>query len=195
MPELTATASRPVRVRRAVPDDLLGMAKVHVETWKGTYRGVVPDERLDALTVERDIAGGFGSWIAEPPPGVRQFVAVTPKDQVVGFAMASPNRESGDGYLGELGSIYVSKAHQGRGAGTELVRAVADHLVEQKMPSMIVWVLEDNPYRRFYEHLGGAFLRQRVGTSRLGGPNLREVSYGWKDVRALAHRAPPVPPA
>jgi GNAT superfamily N-acetyltransferase len=189
MPVRTAPRTSSFRVRKATPDDLLGMAKVHVETWKGTYRGMVPDERLDALTVERDIAGGFGSWLGEPPPGVRQFVAVTPKDEVVGFAMAAPNRESVDGYLGELGAIYVAKAHQGKGVGTELVSSVAEHLLEHRMPSMIVWVFEKNPYRRFYERLGGEFLRQRVGTSRLGGPDLSEVSYGWKDLRTLAERA------
>jgi GNAT superfamily N-acetyltransferase len=163
------------------------MAKVHVETWKSTYRGIVPDQRLDTLDLEGDIAGGFGRWLADPPPGVQQFVAVTPREEVVGFSLATPNRESADGYLGELGSLYVSKEFQGRGAGTQLVRAAVGHLLAHQMPSMIVWVLEENPYRRFYEHLGGTFLRQRIGTSRLGGPNLSEVCYGWKDIRSLAH--------
>jgi GNAT superfamily N-acetyltransferase len=183
-----SSADGPVSVRRAVPDDLLGMARVHVETWKSTYRGMVPDERLDALTVEGDIAGGFGRWLSEPPTGTQTFVAVKPKEQVVGFALATPNRESIDGYSGELGAIYVSKGHQRHGAGTQLVRSAANHLLDHGMPSMIVWVFEANPYRAFYERLGGAFVRHRVGTSRLGGPNVPEVSYGWKDIRSLAGR-------
>jgi GNAT superfamily N-acetyltransferase len=188
MPARATATARSVWVRRAVPDDLVGMARVHVETWKSTYRGMVPDERLNALSVEGDIAGGFGRWLHEPPPDTQAFVAVAPPQEVVGFAVATSNRESTDGYRGELGAIYVSKAHQRRGAGTGLVRAAAGHLLDHAMPSMIVWVFEKNPYRQFYEHLGGRFLRQRVGTSRLGGPDLSEVSYGWKDVRTLAGR-------
>jgi len=85
-----------VHVRRARPDDLQGMARVHVETWKTAYRGMVPDDRLDPLTVDSDIAGGFGSHLRQPPPGNAQFVAETAEGGVVGFAgggpPASPNR-------------------------------------------------------------------------------------------------------
>ena len=50
--------------------------------------------------------------------------------------------------------------------------------------SMLVWVLADNhPACRFYESLGG----ERVGRKRisLGGANLTEVSYGWRDIANL----------
>jgi GNAT superfamily N-acetyltransferase len=176
----------PVFVRRAVPDDLTGMARVHVETWKTTYRGIVPDERLDRLTVESDIAGGFGRWLREPPAGVAIFVALTRADKIVGFALACPPREPEPDFSGELGAIYVRKAHQGRGVGTALVRDAARHLLHLGRTSMIVWVLEQNPYRRFYERLGGVVVRKRMRDSRLAGVPLPEVSYGWKDIRRLA---------
>jgi GNAT superfamily N-acetyltransferase len=176
-----------VTVRRAVPDDLLGMARVHVETWKSTYRGIVPDDRLDRLTVESDIAGGFGSWLKEPPPGVALFVASTPAEGIIGFALACPAREPDPDFTGELGAIYVLKSHQGRGVGSALVREVARYLMSTGTTSMIVWVLEQNPYRRFYERLGGTPVRKRLGRSRLGGGPLPEVSYGWKELRELAN--------
>jgi GNAT superfamily N-acetyltransferase len=161
------------------------MARVHVETWQTTYRGMVPDERLDRLTIESDIAGGFGSWLKEPPPGVAQFVAATPAGEVVAFALGCPNRESDPDYTGELGAIYVLKSHQGRGIGTALVGEVARFLVSTEHTSMIVWVLERNPYRRFYEHLGGTFVRKRIHSSRIVAGPVPEVSYGWKDLRPL----------
>lgn len=36
-----------IRVRRATPADAAGMAKVHVESWRETYRGVMSDDVLD----------------------------------------------------------------------------------------------------------------------------------------------------
>ena len=49
---------------------------------------------------------------------------------------------------------------------------------------MLVWVLEDN--RRacsFYESLGGEWVGRKTAT--IGGADLEEVSYGWKDIAAL----------
>lgn len=178
----------PVVIREATAEDLYGMARVHVETWKSAYRGIVPDERLERLSVESDIAGGFGSRLGTPRPGAAQFVAVTPAHEVVGFAVAGPNREPDPDFTGELGALYVLPSRQRQGTGTALVRECTRFLLGNGTTSMIVWVLEQNPYRRFYERLGGALVRRRVASSRIAGGPLPEVSYGWKDIRTLAHR-------
>jgi len=175
-----------VTVRPAGPGDLTGMARVHVETWKTTYRGMVPDDRLDQLTVESDIAGGFGSWLKQPPPGVGQFVALSSRDGIVGFAMGCPTREPSADFTGELGSIYVLKAHQGHGVGSKLVGEVARHLLRTGHTTMLVWVLAQNPYRRFYERLGGVPYGAREGSSRIAGGPVSEVSYGWTNLEPLA---------
>jgi GNAT superfamily N-acetyltransferase len=162
------------------------MAHVHVETWRTTYRGIVPDAALDRMTVDNDIESGFGSWLAEPPPGVAQFVVENPGEGVVGFALGGPNAEKDPGLDGELGALYVLRSHQGRGIGTALMREVARHLVGTGRSGMIVWVLEQNPYRRFYERSGGVPVRRRMWTSRRAGIPLPEISYGWTDLRSLA---------
>jgi len=189
MVDVTNTSPGGWTVRRATVGDLEGMARVHVETWKATYRGMVPDDRLERLTVQNDLAGGFGGWLKEPPPGVAQFVAVTRPGEVVGFAMGCPAREPEPGFTGELGSIYVLPAHQGKGVGTALVREVVRHLQRSGHSNMIVWVLEQNPYRRFYERLGGVLGGRRMGDSRIAGRPVAEVSYGWSDLDALARGA------
>jgi hypothetical protein len=44
---------------------------------------------------------------------------------------------------------------------------------------MIVWVRRDNaPARRFYERLGGTYVRSQPIT--IGAATLEEVSYGWR---------------
>ena len=55
---------------------------------------------------------------------------------------------------------------------------------------MLLWVLEDNHRAcRFYESLEG----ERVGrkTVVIGGRDLVEVSYGWKDIARLVVREQP----
>ena len=173
-----------MKVRRATADDLTGMARVHVDTWKTTYRGIVPNQYLDELTYESDIARGFGRWLSEPPTRWAHFVAEDAVDGIVGFATGGPARDADPDFRGELGAIYVLKSRQGSGVGRALVREVARHLVQSGMPSMLVWVLEANPYRRFYEKLGGTAVRRRVAT--VAGTPLPEVGYGWKDIRGLS---------
>ena len=176
--------STAVTVRAATPDDLVGMARVHVDTWKSTYRGIVPDQYLDGLTYESDIARGFGRWLKEPADGWAYLVALARSESITGFAIGGPNRERDPEYAGELGAVYVLKAAQGMGVGTTLVRETVRHLLSIRMTSMIVWVLEANPYRRFYEKLGGVAARRRVVP--VAGTPLPEIGYGWKDVRDLA---------
>ncbi len=51
---------------------------------------------------------------------------------------------------------------------------------------MLVWVLADNPSRYFYEAMGGKLLgSQEV---KVGGVTLKEVAYGWENIRNLTER-------
>jgi hypothetical protein len=48
---------------------------------------------------------------------------------------------------------------------------------------MLVWVLAKNPYRKFYDKLGGKYIRSKE--IEIGGTTYEEVAYGWKDLRAI----------
>jgi hypothetical protein len=39
-------------IRRAELNDVVGIAKVHVDSWKTTYKDIVPDEFLIKLSYE-----------------------------------------------------------------------------------------------------------------------------------------------
>lgn len=39
-----------VHARRGTPDDIPGIAGVHVAAWQWAYRGQIPDDYLDSLT-------------------------------------------------------------------------------------------------------------------------------------------------
>jgi len=177
----------PFRIRRGLPGDLAGVARVHVEAWMSSYRGIVPDERLDALTVESDLAAGFGSSLTNPAPGIACFVATVRENEIVGYAFGGPTHVPEPGFNGELRAIYLLQSHQGRGIGTALVREIARHLLATGRTNMIVWAFAENPYRRFYEKLGGRPVGQRTADSRIAGTPVLEVSYGWQDLSALAH--------
>lgn len=175
-------------VRPARPGDAAGIARVHVDGWRSTYPGIVPDAYLAGLS-HAVYEERWRARLAAPPPGTCTFV-VEQDGLVVGFAMGGPERDGDPEYPGELYAIYVLPGHQGRGAGRRLVAAVAASLAEAGRHALLVWVLEANASgRRFYEALGGRPVRRRE--IEIGGAHLPELGYGWRDVGVLTRRPSP----
>jgi ribosomal protein S18 acetylase RimI-like enzyme len=161
-------------VRPALLDDAAAIARVHVASWRSTYKGLLPDEFLDSLT-EPSYTERWGRVLGEHSS--RVYVAEE-AGEVVGFASGGRERAGETGYSGELYAIYVLGSAQHRGHGRELVRGVVAGLREMALTDMIIWVLRDNARaRRFYERLGGTYVRSQPIT--IGPATLEEVSYGW----------------
>ena len=51
----TVSSIKEVSLRRATVEDAEAIAAVRVESWKVTYRGMIPDSFLDAMRVEDSI--------------------------------------------------------------------------------------------------------------------------------------------
>jgi ribosomal protein S18 acetylase RimI-like enzyme len=174
-------------VREAIHSDVSAMARVHVDTWRTTYQGIVPDEFLANLSYEKRENGWHQVLDNAPNDGNFTYVAEDEAGQIVGFANGGVERAGDPVYQGELSAIYVLKSSQQRGIGRELVRAVAQRLGQMEIHSMLVWVLADNPACRFYETLGG----QKVHEKEIerGGVKLIEIAYGWTDTANLQGRS------
>ena len=177
-----------MRIREAVPADAGPMARVHIDTWRTAYAGIVPAGHLVGLSYH-DREARWVHILTRDQPAECNVVAETQGGEIVGFAGGGPEREGDRTYLGELYAIYLLQEHQRKGAGRRLVFAVARRLLSVGFNSMLVWVLEDNrPARRFYESLGG----EQVGrkTIEIGGAGLVEISYGWRDITSLVDERP-----
>jgi len=166
--------------RRATIDDAAEIARVHVASWRSTYRTLLPSEFLDSLS-EVGYADRWRRFIGEA--GNLVYV-IEDAGRLVGFASGGRERAGEVGYQGELYAIYVLDDFQRRGYGHQLVRSVVTGLKEMGLDDMIIWVLRDNaPARQFYERLGGAYVRAQAIT--IGSATLEEVSYGWRSLDAL----------
>jgi ribosomal protein S18 acetylase RimI-like enzyme len=165
-------------IRPAVIDDADAIARVHVASWRSTYRRLLPDDFLESLTE----AGYADRWRRFIGGGSSRVYVVEPEDPagggIVGFASAGLERAGEVGFGGELYAIYLLDEFQRHGYGRELVRACVAGLRDMGLQDMIIWVLRDNePARRFYERLGGVYIRAQPIT--IGSATLEEVSYGW----------------
>lgn len=175
-----------MRVREAVIADAEAVARVRVDTWRTAYKGIIRQSFLDAQSYDDKLAD-WKQILAETGGPTSTFVVEDTDGRVVGFAFAGSERTGDPIFTGQLIAIYILATHQRYGMGRRLVGAVAARLIEQGHRSMLVWVLADNPSRRFYERLGGEPLH-RDTTLAIGGDDLVEVAYGWRDLRALSAR-------
>ena len=162
-------------IREATPDDADGISRAHTESWRASYRGILPDTLLARIDVGQRVTTRRQILRA---PSVYQLVAydLTHGD-IVGFCDAGPSRRHVP-YDGELYAIYIVQHAKRYGLGMEMFERVTTCLTSRRMSSLIIWVLENNYHaRRFYEHLGG-----RAGAriqSRVGGFPVIEQSYVW----------------
>jgi ribosomal protein S18 acetylase RimI-like enzyme len=173
--------NEPIILRLAQPTDATGLAHVHVNTWRTAYKGIIHDEILAGLSLESS-AQRWTERLGTPEP--KNFVWLIEIDgNVVGFSSGGPERDGDSVYLGEVYALYLLPEYQHRGLGRKLVEASARSLLADGMTNMLIWVLRENPSCRFYEAIGGKFVREREVDIR--GQNLMEVAYGWNDFQGL----------
>lgn len=169
-------------IRQAGLQDAEGIARVRIDTWRTAYKGIVPQDHLDQLSLPA-ITQQFQDLFKEEAPLV--WVAEDGAE-IVGFVFGGPERRDSS-EAGEVYAIYIMDSYQGQGVGTQLMQAVSRALYRQGKTALILWVLESNPYRAFYERLGGK--AEGGDTFNIDGVELFLVSYRWADITQLFFEA------
>jgi ribosomal protein S18 acetylase RimI-like enzyme len=164
----------------AGPGDAVDLARVHVEAWRETYRGLLPQVYLDRMSM----AAHARRWRARlMRPGEITLAAET-MDGLVGYCSGAWVRGGGRPGEAEIPTLYVLKRAQRSGLGRRLLTATARILAAQGATSLVIWVLRDNAgARQFYERMGGVCGRER--DEPIGGGLVASVAYRWADVRTL----------
>lgn len=172
-----------ITIRAARIEDAAGIARVHVDSWRTTYAGIVPADFLANMSYSQRTT----LWEDELRNAANRqqfvFVAENDKGEIVAFVSGGPDRESNPPYQTELYTIYLLQAYQGQGIGRRLVRTLVEQLLSAGFTSMLLWVFAANPARRFYEALGGRLIKS--APFEIGGATVEEVAYGWEDIRVI----------
>ncbi len=172
-----------MKVREASLPDTTGIARVHVDGWRNAYRGIVPENILDGLSYEQKER----QWEETFRRTTHQefvYVAEDETGHIIGFASGGPALDNNDfQYRGELFTLYILETYQRQGLGHRLFFQVVERLLTLELTSMLIWVLAENPARRFYEALGGNLVK--TGNYEIKGVKLQQVAYGWSDLTQL----------
>jgi GNAT superfamily N-acetyltransferase len=162
-------------IRESVLADAEGIARASVESWRTTYRGILPDQVLATLdlsarvTKRRTIISG----------GEGLHLVALDGDELVAFCDAGPARADAIG-RGEIYAIYLLERVQRQGLGRELFSRARAWLATHSLSPVSVWVIDANvAARRFYEAMGGRPVSSK--TIVLAGVMVTEVAYVFDD--------------
>ena len=138
-----------VFLRRAEPEDNDAVAEVHVRSWQVAYRGLLPNQYLDALDpADRASRYTFGDM----DPGQPQTTVAVDGDVICGFATVGPCRDEDMSSAGELNGIYVHPDWWNRGVGRMMINDARERLVDKGFHEAVLWVLVGNERaERFYD--------------------------------------------
>ena len=131
------------------------VAYVHVNSWKAAYKGIVPDDYLDGLSVGKSAqrfkeikakgkAHHYLMYVDEKPAGV--------------FVFSKSFDEDADKDTADIGAIYFLPEYWGKGFGTKLIDFGIAEIKKTGYKAITLWVLEQNiRARKFYEKKGFVF--------------------------------------
>jgi L-amino acid N-acyltransferase YncA len=169
-------------IREATISDAEGIAKVHVDSWRTTYKNIISDEFLNKLSYEQRTILWINNISREDN---YVFVAENQNGEIIGFADGGQEKSGKyPGFEGDVTAIYILKEYQGLGVGKKLLNQLFEKFSSVNIDSSIVWVLEDNHSRFFYEKLGAKLVVDDQSI-KIGIDNHKLLAYGWEDINQI----------
>lgn len=163
-------------IRPATLEDAKQIAVVYVKSWQAAYRGLLPDNFLDNLSVKQRTA----YWQSVLSDRTKALPIYEEDSHIVGFVDCGHCRdeEIDQNRVGEIYASYLLPDAWGKGYGAALFNEALTILRQQNYEIVSLWVLGGNQRAiRFYQRCG---LRPdgvtRVETQP-AGIELHEVHY------------------
>lgn len=176
----TASDTRPV-IRDATLDDMPAVGRLHIDSWRTTYVGLLPQALLDQLTYgEREQR--WRDWLRDDD-GRRLLLVAVEADAVVGFVAGWPEPDGEPRFI-EVAALHVARSQHGRGLGKRLLTRIATVAERRGFTALSLEMLEGNPTGGFYDHLGGRVTDRY--TSLLDGEEVADLRYRWDDIATLS---------
>lgn len=144
-------------------DEIRGKAFVHWKSWHETYTGLVAQDFLDTLTLEK-----CEKMTYDQP---NNTIVAKLEERVIGFVgYGDRGNEAPD--TGEIFWLYVLKEFHGKGVAQQLMNAGLERL--NNYPQICLWVMKENKRAmRFYQKYGFIPDGEEFFSSELGTTEIR----------------------
>ena len=147
-------------IRKKQREDCSAVAHVVTVAWNETYKGIVPGEFLNHLYLnEKERATNSYNKFNEKDN--HQYILEV-DNKVVGFVNVGSSDETDYYNCGEIYAVYIINGYKGNGYGKKLIETGIAELKQMGYDKMIIGCLVGNPSNKFYEHIGGKYIKQRI---------------------------------
>lgn len=170
-------------LRDATERDSAAIARLHADSWRSAYRGILSDEYLD----DRAHSERAALWQARfSEKANRPFFAILAEvdGQLAGFACVFVNEDPVFGSF--LDNLHVTPERTGQGIGRLLLNDAARRLLADVVGrGLYLWVIEQNTRaRQFYAGAGANEVETALLPMPDGGRHT-EVRCYWPDPARL----------
>ncbi len=146
-------------------DEIKGKAFVHWKSWHEAYPGLVDQEYLDALTLEKCEKIAY-SW-------PNNLIVAKHEGRVIGF-IGYGDRGNEAPNTGEIFALYVLSEYYGKGVAQQLMKTGLEQL--NHYSQICLWVLKENKRAiRFYQKWGFIPDGQELNSPNIGATEIRMV--------------------
>lgn len=158
-------------VRYYEEKDIDKIAKIIVDDWKISYKGIIDSNYLEALNyIDR------AKNIKEKYKKQKSIVYIDNED-VKGYCRFGENRDNKKEY-GEIYALYIKYGERNNGIGKSLSKKAMQILKNKGYKEVVIWCLKENKNaRKFYEKIEGKLCNERKIT--IGDKQYDEVCYKY----------------
>lgn len=165
-----------IKIRKIEKKDLPSVVKLHIETWKNTYKNIIKKSYLDSLDYTKMLEKREKDYLENG------FIVAVKGEEIVGFCRYRTKIENSFEISEadcELSAIYIKVEEKRQGIGRKLLKFVLEEMEKENREKMVIWCLRDNlDARKFYEQMGG--IQDKNRTLKIGDVDYEEVSYIYK---------------
>ena len=145
-----------MKLVKGLPEDARILKNIHVCAYQKCYRGFLPDEYLDSLTVNDDIVERTARHIEKT-----ECYFVELDSEKIAFVYLDYPKENEQQF--EIMAIYVRPDNQKKGVGRFLIDELIQMKKKEGFRQVIAWTIKNGPSVGFYEKTG---FKQAAGDAK-----------------------------
>ena len=119
-------------IRSSKEEDLRQISEIVVEDWQIAYRGIIDNEFLNSMSVEKQIQKEIDRY--------HEYIVATNGNEVLGYAW--PRMIEDEVADCEIVALYVRNEKRKKGIGKKLLLYSINHFRELGGKRMIIWCLK-----------------------------------------------------
>ena len=164
-------------IRDAKLEDVPEVAKLHVDSWNNTYKGIISQDYLDNMknNLDKRIERMKNEF------NLRKMIVATINNEIVAFSeFVLSNEFSKDLDIDcELCGLYVKNEYLKNSIGTQVFNYLHNFFISNNKKKMGLWCVKENKNAiDFYKRKGGVIVSEKKFI--LAGKEYSEVAFEYK---------------